>query len=118
MAKTLPILTTLFVLGVLSCRPMVKPDPGPEPDPGPVPVNGNCAAMCKHIGPVAQGGLGCEEGESVYDSDLPGEPGIPNQSCTAFCEKQHANGVDLQPQCVAKVQSCAGIESAREHCER
>jgi hypothetical protein len=69
--------------------------------------------MCRHIGPE---GLACEEGEPVYDSDLPGTPGVPNESCAMFCEKQQENGVNLYTGCVAKVRSCAEIETARQHC--
>jgi hypothetical protein len=66
--------------------------------------------MCSHIGP---NGLKCEEGEPVYDSDIPGERGIPNQSCEDFCKQQQALGVFINPKCVMKVKSCDEIESAR-----
>jgi hypothetical protein len=70
--------------------------------------------MCLHIGPKAQGGLGCEEGDPVYDSDLPGPKGVPNKSCTAFCTGQQANGVFVNPRCIIQVKSCGEIESARQ----
>jgi len=73
--------------------------------------------MCLHIGPGPEN-LNCEEGEAVYDSDLPGTPGVPNLSCTDFCEKQQENGLNLYPRCVAQVQSCEEIESARQNCEQ
>jgi hypothetical protein len=69
--------------------------------------------MCAHIGPVDEGGLGCAEGQPVYDSTLPGDAGVPNESCTQFCEKQQANGVFINPRCVMQVTSCSQIETAR-----
>ena len=117
----------LLLLGGLGCHPQdIKPDPGPAPDPGPGPtpdptpdpapdpVLSDCEVMCRHIGPDH---LDCEEGAAVYDSDLPGPPGVPNQSCAAFCERQQSNGVLINPRCVARVQSCDEIETARQHCE-
>jgi hypothetical protein len=103
----------LFVLVLLGCHPQdVKPSPAPSPTPAP--VTSPCEDMCKAIGPD---GLKCEEGQPTYDSDLPGPAGVPNQTCTAFCEKQQDNGVNLHPSCVAKVKSCDEIETARQHCE-
>lgn len=69
--------------------------------------------MCQHIGPVDAGGLGCQEGMSVYSSTLPGEAGVMNMTCTAFCQHQQANGVFINPRCVMQVTSCAQIEAAR-----
>lgn len=100
---------SLLLLLLIGCHPQPTPDP-----PGPNPVVTDCETMCQHIGPE---NLGCDEGLPVYDSDLPGEPGVPNQSCTAFCEQQQENGLELNPRCVAKVQSCQEIETARQHCE-
>lgn len=105
----------IFVLCLLGCHPQdVKPDPNPTPNPAP--VVSDCEAMCQHIGPTKDGGLGCEEGNPIYDSDLPGTPGVPNESCTTFCEKQQENGVDLNPRCVVSVKSCGEIETARQQC--
>lgn len=70
--------------------------------------------MCQHIGPKAQGGLGCPEGDPVYDSDLPGPRGTPNKSCEQFCKDQQSNGVFINPRCVAQVKSCDEIEAARQ----
>ncbi len=72
-----------------------------------------CDAMCKHIGPKSQGGLGCEEGNPVYDSDRPGPAGVPNKTCTDFCVEQQNNGVFINPRCVMKVKSCDEVEMAR-----
>lgn len=68
--------------------------------------------MCDHIGPE---GLGCPEGEPVYDSDLPGPRGEPNQSCEDFCLKQEENGLGLNPECVAQVESCDQVDSAMQN---
>jgi hypothetical protein len=70
--------------------------------------------MCAHIGPVDAGGLGCPEGQPVYDSTLPGEAGVPNETCTAFCQRQQANLVFINPRCVMQVTSCDQIEAARQ----
>jgi len=67
--------------------------------------------MCDHIGPQ---NLNCAEGQPVYDSALPGPTGVPNESCTDFCTKQQANGVFINPKCVAKVAACSDIEAARK----
>lgn len=105
---------TLLLILLIGCHPQPTPIPTPGPGPGPAPVTSDCESMCQNIGPE---GLNCEEGGKVYDSDLPGEPGVPNQSCVGFCEKQQENGLDLNPRCVAKVRSCDEIETARQHCE-
>jgi hypothetical protein len=102
----------VLVLLLLGCHPQPTP---PNPPPGPEPEASACAVMCQRIGPE---NLNCEEGEAVYDSDLPGPPGVPNQSCTDFCERQQKNGLNLYPQCVAQVQSCGEIEPARQRCEQ
>lgn len=88
------------------------PGPAPVPPlPGPQPDSSYCAQMCDHIGP---NGLKCQEGNPIYDSDLPGPAGVPNESCTDFCTKQQGNGVFINPKCVAQVAACADIESARK----
>jgi len=66
-------------------------------------------AMCTHLQV-----LGCAEGKDLYDSDLPGPHGIPNETCAQFYEKQQDNGIFINPRCVMKVSSCADIESARQ----
>ena len=64
----------LLVLAVTGCPPKIDPA---SPQPNPIPDTDLCGAMCEKIGPK---GLKCEEGEPVYNSDLPGERGKPNQS--------------------------------------
>jgi len=92
-----------LALVLLGCHPDLKPTPAPGP------VTSMCAAMCRQIGPVSEGGLGCPEGEPTYNDDLPGPVGVPNESCAAFCESQEKSGV-------AGVQSCSEIENARQNC--
>jgi nitrous oxide reductase accessory protein NosL len=91
---------------VATCKNV--PD-APGPSPINVPDTDQCAAMCQHIGPKAEGGLGCEEGEPVFDSDKG-----RNVSCQEFCEATQTNGAFLNPRCVKKVGSCDEIESARK----
>ena len=98
---------TFLLAFLLACTPAVPPSPNPIPAPD----STFCAAMCVHIGP---GGLNCPEGQPVYDSSLPGDAGVPNESCTDFCTRQPTVGVFINPRCVAEVTSCAGIEAARK----
>lgn len=69
--------------------------------------------MCYNIGPE---NLKCEEGEPVYNSDLPGPEGVPNQSCLAWCvemqDQQHL--YFLNPKCLSEVNSCEVIEEYRK----
>jgi hypothetical protein len=100
--RSIPFVFTVLALG---CNPPAVPTPTPAA--GAV----SCAAMCAHIGPS---GLNCPEGMPVYNSSLPSDGGAPNQSCTDFCTTQTQNGVFINPACVAKVATCAGIEAARQ----
>ncbi len=102
--RTIPVV--FAVLLALGCGGGM-PSPAPPPAPG----GSYCAAMCDHIGPK---GLNCPEGQSVYDSSLPGPTGVPNESCTDFCTKQEQNGVFINPKCVAQATSCADIEPSRQ----
>jgi hypothetical protein len=104
-------LLLLSFLGLIGCPPLRQ---APSPSPTVPPDSDLCGAMCKHIGPRAQGGLGCEEGESVYDSDRPGKRGVPNKSCEDFCREQQAHGVFVNPRCIMKVETCSEIEAARQ----
>lgn len=61
---------------------------------------------------------GCEEGNDLYDKDVPGPKGVPNLSCKLFCEKLQNNGYFVNPRCILQVQkftvpSCPEIEVAR-----
>ncbi len=118
--RTLSLVALLLIAGgglpSQGCHPTPTPSPTPTPTPTPPTPQSGCDEMCKHIGPVTAGGLGCEEGNPVYDSDVPGPAGVPNVTCVAFCEKQQENGVSLNTSCVSKVKSCDEIESARQHC--
>ena len=96
----------VFAVLVCCCHPVA-----PVPTPTPAPDGSSCALMCDHIGPK---GLNCPEGQSVYDSDLPGPAGTPNESCADFCTKQEQNGVFINPKCVAQAATCADIEPSRK----
>lgn len=80
-----------------------------SPNPIPAPDSDLCGAMCNHL---VQ--LGCEEGQPLYDSDLPGPRGIPNQSCEGFCQKQQKNGIFINPRCVMWASSCTAVEEMRQ----
>lgn len=81
-----------------------------------IPDDSFCGAMCRHLGPKTPDtpdALNCEEGGPVYNSDLPGPVGLPNQSCRDFCLSTQSNGVFLNPRCLMKVPSCDLIEEWR-----
>jgi hypothetical protein len=69
--------------------------------------------MCAHLKQ-----LGCEEGQDVYDSDVPGPKDVPNVPCETAYRKMQDNGAFLNPKCVLKVAACSEIEAARKRkCE-
>jgi hypothetical protein len=84
----------------------------PVPPPNPPPDTDWCRTMCEHIGPK---GLKCEEGEDVYNNDLPGPTGVPNQSCADNCVELQNKGFFVNPRCVTDVPSCDKIEEYRQH---
>lgn len=91
------------------------PASNPAPTPRVVPAADSdlLGAMCQHLK-----ALKCEEGNDVYDSDVPGPKDVPNTTCEAAYRKMQDNGVWLNPKCVLKVTSCDQIEEARKHkCE-
>lgn len=67
-----------------------------------------CGKMCSHIGPQEKGGLGCEEGSMVFDSDKQ-----RIVSCEEFCIDLQGRGAFLNPRCVMLVPSCDRIEEYR-----
>lgn len=103
-------LTSFVVLGIilLGCSGLGR-NPA-SPNPAVVPDSELCGAMCDHLEQ-----LGCEEGRPVYDSDLKGPQGVPNESCEAFCKDQQSKGTFVNPRCVMVVKTCADIEPARQH---
>jgi len=96
------------LLSLTGCPP--TEDTNYPPPPIPPPDTDLCDAMCDHIGPD---GLGCEEGEDVYNSDIEGPKDVPNQSCGDFCRELQDKGVFVNPRCVATVPSCDVIEDYR-----
>lgn len=104
MMNRAPALLSL-VLTLCSCpQTPVSPNPTPAPD------TDQCGVMCAHIG---SGGLNCTEGKPVYDSARPGDAGVPNESCTEFCQYEQDNGIFVNPKCVAQAPSCEEIEQWR-----
>jgi hypothetical protein len=96
----------VLVIGLLGCPPEpVIPPPNPPVD------TDLCGAMCAHLK-----SLGCEEGQDVYNSDMPGPTGVPNQTCQTWCEElQDASHLFfVNPRCVATVTSCDQIEEYRK----
>lgn len=113
--KNLPLLAVLAVAASLfGCPPDAQ---GPSPRPDPATDSELCAEMCRHLGPKTAENptaLNCEEGQPVYDSDVPGPKDVPNVSCTDFCLTQQARGSFLNPRCLMKVPSCDKIEEYRQ----
>ena len=86
--------------------------PGPSnvvPPPNPPPDTDLCASMCQHLQK-----LGCEEGKDLYNNDLPGPNGVPNQTCAANCKELQDKGFAVNPRCVSTVQKCDEIEAYRQ----
>lgn len=90
---------------LLGCPPTQPPVPPPNP---PVDTD-KCGEMCDHLKK-----LGCEEGEDLYNNDLPGPNGEPNQSCADNCKELQDKGFFVNPRCVAQVKTCEEIEPARQ----
>lgn len=94
-----------LILLALGCPPKDPVVPPPNP-----PVDTDlCGEMCEHLKT-----LGCEEGEDVYNNDIPGPVDEPNQSCEDWCAEMQDKGVFINPRCVSKVESCDEIETARQ----
>jgi hypothetical protein len=99
----------LLLALVLPGCPLTGPVDGPPPNPPP--DTDLCIKMCEHIGPT---GLKCEEGQPVYNNDLPGPANVPNQSCAENCKELQTKGFFVNPRCVATVPSCDKIEDYRQ----
>ena len=106
--KKLYLLAVLILTGCPSYNPH---DPSDPPAPINPPDSDLCETMCDHIGPS---GLDCEEGKPLYNSDLLGDPGVPNQSCADACHEWQDKGVFVNPRCVSTVPSCDLIEDYRQ----
>lgn len=102
--KTRLLWFILPALVLIGC-PMEPPVPPPNP-----PVDTDwCGKMCGHLK-----GLGCEEGQPLYNNDLPGPEGEPNQSCEDNCVELQDKGFFVNPRCVATVPTCEDIEPYRQ----
>lgn len=97
------LLVSLALAGCPVGPTNVTPAPNPPPD------TDLCVRMCQHLE-----SLGCEEGKPVYNNDLPGPEGVPNQSCADNCEELQNKGFFVNPRCVATVQTCDQIEDSRQ----
>lgn len=106
--KTLYPLLLLTVVLSSSCNPPKEADT-PSPAPINVPDTEMCPVMCEHFK-----ALKCEEGDPLYNSDLPGPKGVPNQTCAEWCVEIQSKGTYLNPRCGKVVPSCDLIESWRK----
>lgn len=104
-------LSLLALSGLLLLGCPVGDRESPSVAPLPVPDTELCGQMCKHIGPD---GLKCEEGDSVYDSDVAGPVDVPNVTCEDFCMKSQGSGYFMNPRCLLQVPSCDLIEAYRK----
>ncbi len=95
-----------LLLVLLGCSS--SPDPVVPPPYAPTDTE-LCASMCIHLQE-----LGCEEGDAVYNNDIPGPDGLPNQSCESHCEELQTKGFFVNPRCVMVAPKCADIEAWRK----
>lgn len=103
--RRLILAVALLLPGCPPSEPPLPPSPNPPPD------TDLCGKMCDHIGPT---GLKCEEGNPVYNNDIPGPADVPNQSCADNCKELQDKGVFVNPRCVATVPNCDQIEAFRQ----
>ena len=96
-------LPAFLLLGCPTPTDPITPSPIPPPD------TDLCVSMCDHLA-----ALGCEEGQPVYNSDLPGPVDVPNQSCADNCKELQDKGFFVNPRCVLTVKSCDDIEPSRQ----
>ena len=109
------ILVAFFLVG---CPLVEGPDPKTPPQPAPTPsldpndpeprVQDPIAKMCLHLQE-----MGCEEGEDVYNDDVPGPVDVPNQNCTEFHKGLEKEGININPYCVLRSPDCESIEDYR-----
>lgn len=101
--------TIAVALLLTGCPTTSNPNtPDPVVPPNPPPDTDLCTVMCDHLA-----GLGCEEGKPVYNNDLPGPEGVPNQSCAENCQELQDRGFFVNTKCVIDAPSCATIEDYR-----
>lgn len=100
-AAALAVLLSAMVLAGCPVQPITPPSPPPDTN--------LCAAMCDHLAK-----LGCEEGQPVYNNDLPGPVDVPNQSCADNCIELQDKGFFVNTKCVLTVERCTQIEEFRQ----
>lgn len=88
-----------LVLAALTMAPACSSDP---PRPKPVPVLGDA---CERADERLRD-LGCDEQETP--------DGVP---FFRFCKDTMQKGVNLHPECIAQVDSCAGVGKASRGCK-
>ena len=93
----------LSSLAIVGCPRDIIPPPNPPVD------TDWCSKMCQHLQT-----LKCEEGEMVYNNDLPGPVDVPNQTCADNCVELQEKGFFVNPRCVTTVKACDEIESVRQ----
>ena len=100
--------STVALALVLTGCPNNPGTPDPVVPPNPPPDTDWCVAMCDHLAE-----LKCEEGEPLFNNDLPGPEGVPNQSCADNCTELQDKGFFVNPKCVVDAPSCEMIEDYR-----
>lgn len=104
MTRTALLLSALL----LPACPEQRAPVTPEPVPPVVIVEDEIETMCLHLQR-----LGCAEGDSVYNDELPGPVDVPNQSCQDFYRDIMEDGIDVNPRCVSKTPTCDEVEDYR-----
>lgn len=97
--STICLVSLPFFLG---CGPNIPPRPGPAPH------SDKIGEMCQHLK-----AMNCEEGQDVYNDNLPGPEDVPNQSCEDFHLELQKQGFDVNPKCVIQSPDCESIEDYR-----
>jgi hypothetical protein len=111
--RHISLFTILIGLFLVGC-PHQGDREAPSPAPIKPPDTDLCGKMCAHLGPKDKGGLGCEEGTPVYNSDKPGPVDVPNETCEEFCKVSQDRGAFMNPRCVMLVPSCDKVEEYRK----
>lgn len=97
----------LVVLTLAGCVPL-EPTNDPSPTIKDPPNTDLCDSMCNQLKK-----LGCEEGNPVYNDDLPGPKDVPNQSCGDFCRTLQKQNISVNPKCVRDITVCSQVEDYR-----
>lgn len=98
MKKKASIVILLLGLGLIAC-----PNNAPAPGPTPIPIPSNDAGMDS-----------CEKAEAhlLAMGCIKNPYTAAGKSFAVFCRETMANGIDLHPDCLAKITDCAQINPA------